>query len=113
MTKRQVFYNCETCGKECKEGARHYDVKKHHFCSRKCYGIHRTEHKAEYYKTTYKQNRLSSNRDAYVRCFSHLKGWPKRFYEIYGKEPTTNELEQFKSSWSVLRHRDSAVLDGE
>ncbi len=32
----KVKYNCEICGKECKESKQHYLKSKHHFCGSKC-----------------------------------------------------------------------------
>jgi len=48
--KKQVLFNCEYCGKESSDRPSHFDRKKRHFCSRKCY--------SEFIKTVpfYEQN---------------------------------------------------------
>lgn len=38
----KVKFNCEQCGKEKEIYSLVYDKAKHHFCSKKCYGIFKT-----------------------------------------------------------------------
>lgn len=40
---KQVSFNCDNCGKYCKDKISAFNKKKRHFCSRSCYSIYRRD----------------------------------------------------------------------
>lgn len=67
--RKQVFFNCDNCGKESSERPSHYKKKKNHFCSIECYSLYRK--KLPFYKQNAYKNvrKIGETKQVYHRRY--------------------------------------------
>lgn len=100
--RKQIYFNCDYCGRKASDRPSHYKKKKRHFCSIKCYSLFRKEKLPFYEQHAYKGIAKNINeKQIYHRRYvkshperiSHLKA--RRYARERGAEGS-HTLEEWK-----------------
>ena len=104
---KQIYFNCEYCGKESSDRPSHFAKKKRHFCSKECYAMFRKEKLPFYEQNSYKGVRTKKeSKQIYHRnyCISHPENIAHLKARRYARKKNAEGSHTLKE-WEDLKKR--------